>query len=234
MRHYRKKLLDVGCGPGTINNIGYYEKVKDSFLVYGVDFIEKNIKLIKERFPQGSFFCARAERTPFPDSYFDAVLARHVLEHVDNPQKVLSEIHRVSKKGALVTIAVPEERLERFLSQLVPHYIEKGHHHQRIFTEKHLKDLLGKNGFHIKKVSKEKWPMFLILFILGVLSRFAGGIRMEEQTGVFTIKEVNYLDKKNFYFFYILLYRLMDFLNSSLSVLNNVIPFEIEVVAQKK
>jgi SAM-dependent methyltransferase len=36
------------------------------------------------------------ENIPFPDKHFGAVFASHVLEHVCDPHKALSELHRVS------------------------------------------------------------------------------------------------------------------------------------------
>lgn len=39
------------------------------------------------------------ERLPFKDKTFDFVICAHLLEHVENPDKALSEIIRVAKKG---------------------------------------------------------------------------------------------------------------------------------------
>ena len=44
---------------------------------------------------------------PFEDSSFDEIIADNVLEHLDNPLKVMEEIHRISKNDAKVVIAVP-------------------------------------------------------------------------------------------------------------------------------
>jgi SAM-dependent methyltransferase len=44
---------------------------------------------------------------PFPDSYFDRVLAIDIIEHLDNPKLVFEEIHRVLKKSGEVEIQVP-------------------------------------------------------------------------------------------------------------------------------
>ena len=44
---------------------------------------------------------------PFKDSHFDEVYASHVLEHVKDLFRVMKEIHRISKPGAIVKIIVP-------------------------------------------------------------------------------------------------------------------------------
>ncbi|MEP6675445.1 MAG: methyltransferase domain-containing protein [Ferruginibacter sp.] len=45
------------------------------------------------------FINADGERLPFADKEFDYVICCHVLEHVEDPVKFLSEIFRVGKKG---------------------------------------------------------------------------------------------------------------------------------------
>ncbi|GAB4486982.1 MAG: class I SAM-dependent methyltransferase [Thermodesulfovibrionales bacterium] len=43
----------------------------------------------------------------FPDSYFDAIVCNHVLEHVPDDAKGLSELYRVLKEGGWASIQVP-------------------------------------------------------------------------------------------------------------------------------
>lgn len=44
---------------------------------------------------------------PFEDNRFDAVLCNHVLEHVDDSHKAMTEIHRVLKPGSWAVMQVP-------------------------------------------------------------------------------------------------------------------------------
>ena len=46
-------------------------------------------------------------RLPFKDAVFDAVISEAVLEHVQDPNRVVSEMHRVLKPGGVVCAAVP-------------------------------------------------------------------------------------------------------------------------------
>lgn len=44
---------------------------------------------------------------PQPDGYFDAVLANHVLEHVERDDRALAEVRRVLRPGGLALLQVP-------------------------------------------------------------------------------------------------------------------------------
>lgn len=44
---------------------------------------------------------------PFRDGSFSAILARDVLEHVENPVETLRELHRVLASGGQLTVRVP-------------------------------------------------------------------------------------------------------------------------------
>lgn len=46
---------------------------------------------------------------PFADNSYDVLLCNHVLEHIDDEQKALSEIHRVLKPGGWAILQVPIE-----------------------------------------------------------------------------------------------------------------------------
>ncbi len=50
---------------------------------------------------------ADAHFMPFPDESFDGIVIQAVLEHVVNPSKVVSEIHRVLKTDGLVYSEIP-------------------------------------------------------------------------------------------------------------------------------
>lgn len=228
-----KRLLDIGCGPGAIFSIGYYKKFRDT-QVYGIDNLKKNIRRVKRRFPAGIFRYSPAEKLPFPDNYFDYILARHVLEHVDDVDKTLGEIKRVTKKGAIIMLAVPHSRMENVLKKLDSHYLGEGHHHKRMFNQNSIVSLLRKYGFQINRVSKEKWPLFVYTTLLMFISKLTKNVEMEEQTGAFRVGKFRYLQAKSIYPLLDTAFAALSTLNTAFPVLNKFIPFEIEVVAKKK
>src|SRR5271165_4643317 len=57
--------------------------------------------------PEG-FVQADAAHLPFPDRCFDAVIANHSLEHVENFHGVLAEMGRIVRPDGSVYVAVPD------------------------------------------------------------------------------------------------------------------------------
>jgi len=109
-------LLDLGCGPGNL-----LEKLEGGRLV-GLDLSDYLLGQAKERLknkPHVELVKGYGEDLLFPDNTFSRVVCSEVLEHVKDPKKVISEIHRVAKPGARVVITVPNESLINFTKRVV-------------------------------------------------------------------------------------------------------------------
>ena len=48
---------------------------------------------------------------PFENEKFDALTFENVLEHIQNPNKIIKEIYRVMKPDANILISVPESKV---------------------------------------------------------------------------------------------------------------------------
>jgi ubiquinone/menaquinone biosynthesis C-methylase UbiE len=95
------KILDVGCGGGTLlrHLYDFGVKPKDCF---GADVLEDTLRGAKELSPNAGFFAASAARLPIVDETFDLVFQSMVFTSVLNPKikrVIASEILRVLKKG---------------------------------------------------------------------------------------------------------------------------------------
>jgi len=227
-----KKLLDVGCGSGGYINLSYYKKLEQEYKIYGIDFLKKNIRSIEKRYPQGSFKLGDVHVIPFPDKSFDAVLARHVLEHVYDIKKTIKEIKRICKKNAEVFIAIPHPRFEHVMMHIVPHYMKKRHHHERIFNRDEFIKMLAREGFRIEKITNDKWPIFVLDLFFGLLARISKKVKMQEQTGIFIVGENDYTQKNKLDFLYRYFYLLINVFNNLFPFMNRIIPFEIKLQAK--
>lgn len=131
--HFSGRLLDIGCGEKP-----YKDLFKNVNEYQGIDF--ENFSANKDFYGENPdyFFVNNYLETlalPFPDESFDHCVSFQVMEHHKNPQKLVSEIIRITKPGGYLLLTVP------FLGGIH----EEPHDYQR-FTKYGLKELFkGKN-----------------------------------------------------------------------------------------
>jgi GT2 family glycosyltransferase len=100
--HLDGKVLDLGCGGKKIDPrvIGVDIRPNGD---YGVGY--------NALIPSGGeVACDVVELKPFADKSVDAILAKHLFEHLINPVKALKEWGRVLKDGGRLVIIVPDWR----------------------------------------------------------------------------------------------------------------------------
>ena len=95
------RVLDVGCGVGQV----VARVTEAGFEAYGVDVSEPNIERAKKFCPKCQLYDGK--KLPFQDRFFATVGALNVLEHVDEPEKFISEIVRVTEQGGKIVISSP-------------------------------------------------------------------------------------------------------------------------------
>jgi len=101
------KLLDVGCGDGVAL---YLLRDIPNLRLFGTDSSEKALRTAKEKVPDGEFEMSDTSSLPYKDESFDVVISSDVIEHVEDPEKMLTEIKRVAKKEAYIIVGTPIRR----------------------------------------------------------------------------------------------------------------------------
>lgn len=100
-----QNILDTGCGEGfTLQKL--HEKRIGKHLE-GIDFSEQAIAIGKKQFPSLALKTGSIYKLPYKPNTFDLVTCMEVLEHLENPEKGLQEIIRVSRRYVL--FSVPHE-----------------------------------------------------------------------------------------------------------------------------
>lgn len=103
------EILEVGCGVGAQSEIllRRFPEIK----IQGIDLSQKQLDVAKENLSKNPLAQNRIEHTlmnaqkmSFESNTFDGAFLCWVLEHVPNPEKVLSEVRRVLRPGSKVYI----------------------------------------------------------------------------------------------------------------------------------
>jgi len=129
-KHF-KKVVSIDSNPGSLK-IGENKA------------LEKNIKNIQ-------FLLMDAHRLKFPDKLFDVVTCRAAIHHFDNPDEVLSEIHRVLKTdGFFVIMDFCFSETTRNL--IAPLAMVRENDFKKYYTFHEWCDLIENNGFLIDTI----------------------------------------------------------------------------------
>ena len=96
------RLLDAGCG----RYMKFCKELSDTARVVGID-LDSVLETDNQRAPFG--IRGDLSRLPFPSNYFDIVISRSVVEHLEDPPRVFREFCRVLRPGGKVVIVTPNK-----------------------------------------------------------------------------------------------------------------------------
>ena len=174
-----KKILDLGCSTGDLTAF-FLNKSKE---VYGVDIDKILIAKAKKKYDKIHFYCAKGEKIPFKNNFFDIVVMGDVLEHVSDEKKTLEEVYRVLNPNGALILSVPHKGLFRFIDSFNMKFyfpklykLWKGKNYNpnvyqiqpwhRHYSLNDLKNLFGKK-FKIKKMHRGGFIIFPLAWLLG-------------------------------------------------------------------
>lgn len=126
-------LLDIGCGSG----VQIREVVKNSCqLCIGMELNRNALIFAKNKsIPNTEYLLADAQYLPIRETAIDKIICAELIEHLPDPDKLLSEVDRVLKEGGEIVITTPNERSIWGAYELLWDYFGRG----RNYTETHLK-----------------------------------------------------------------------------------------------
>ncbi len=110
------RILEVGCGGGA--NIVTLKRVFPNLEYYAFDISRKAIETVQLNDDKISYSICDAENFCFKENSFDFIFFFNVLEHISNPNLLLSELTRVLKPNSIVHFFVPIENQKGTLFSL--------------------------------------------------------------------------------------------------------------------
>lgn len=173
-------LFDLGAGWGhfmlAAKEMGYQ--------VYGIEISEQPYLYSKNdlQLPVDhiDFFEMKEDRK------FDVVTLWDVLEHIDEADKFVEKISRVTKKNGVLVLQVPQID-SYFAKKHRDNWKMMGLDHVNYFGRDTITTLLEKHGFKIEKIkSSFELKLFIMYTILPLLKRFIGSSKAK------TTQEANY------------------------------------------
>ena len=154
--HLSGTVLDVGCGIGDM--------VRHRPLTVGVDVNPKAVSFCQRQGLRVQLM--QPDRLPFADGEFDGAVLDNVLEHLERPEPLLAEVHRVLRAAGTFVAGVPGEC-----------GFESDSDHKRHYSEDALIHALRSAGFQPSRIFHQPFRSrildrhFLYYAIYGVFQR---------------------------------------------------------------
>jgi len=156
-----RNILDVGCGIA----LDYEQYLEDGLKIdyHGIDITPVFLKHAKEKFPNLDVRFASVENIPYSDRAFEVVSCRHLLEHLENPARAISEMTRISSKFVIIAWFIPPVQAEKNNIELM-NFGETGKtFYQNTYCYKYLDPILKSNALFLQErvlvLLDEIWTM---------------------------------------------------------------------------
>jgi SAM-dependent methyltransferase len=163
-----RRVLDLGCGPGT-DTLDLAALVAPDGEVCGLDHDAQMIALADERAAAAGLSGRVVHRQgdaaalPWADARFDAVKSERVFQHLLEPDRAFAEVLRVTRPGGWIVIMdgdwaamtvdaddwEVERKLVRFHAERMIHNPYSGRRLHRLFT-----------AAGLEEIALEVWPVF--------------------------------------------------------------------------
>jgi len=147
--HLKKKknlrLLEIGSGSGEL---AYYLK-KMGHQVTCSDISKKSLNVIRKKYRLPIIY-GSIDRAKLPANYFDGIIMRHVLEHIEDPVSCIKILHATLKDKGKIYLTTPnyESWARKFAAKKWNWCLPN---HRYFWTAASLALFLRQNGFKIFK-----------------------------------------------------------------------------------
>lgn len=148
------KLLELGCGLGDLLGL-----LQDDFDSIGIDLIDYSIQKTRENAPRAQAYQMSADDlSMFDRGVFSAVVALHLVEHLQNPADVIRQVSELLMPGGIFLFATPH-----------PEYA------LRRFKDRE-NDAIGKDKTHINVHVPAQWRLWCEANNLTMIAHFGDGL----------------------------------------------------------
>ena len=154
-------LLDLGCGTGSL--LAALATRRESVRLTGADALVDGLRYARQRLTNVELLQLDARRLPFRDE-FDVVGAFDVLEHLDDDQDVLRQMHAALRPGGGILVTVPQH-------QWLWSRADDFAHHRRRYARRDLVQRVERAGFIVLRTTSFTTLMLPVMAASRVLDR---------------------------------------------------------------
>lgn len=145
------KLLDIGCGNGSLSN--FFANL--GYDVTGIEDSKSGVSLAKQNFPNCKFIHSSVYDLPYQDleNQFDIVLSTEVIEHLLYPRELIKASKRCLKPNGKLILTTPYHGYLKNLVLALTGNMDKHFTvlwdggHIKFFSSKTLGSLITEEGF---------------------------------------------------------------------------------------
>lgn len=98
------KVLEIGCGMGA--TLGHIKNRYPNAEVYGIELSDMVVHMAKQYLPTIERGDIENMFLGYPENFFDYLILGDVLEHLNNPQKVLKELQKYLKPSGFILASI--------------------------------------------------------------------------------------------------------------------------------
>lgn len=140
-----KRVLDAGCGVAYGSRILGEAGARE---VVGIDTASDVLDAVRGDAPANvELVHGDITELPFPDGSFDVVVCFEVIEHVDDPERIVDELARVLSDDGVLAISTPNRRV----------FPAGNPHHRHELVPAELDELLATRFSIVRLVRQHDW-----------------------------------------------------------------------------
>jgi SAM-dependent methyltransferase len=143
------RLLDIGFGAGSLMEAA----ARAGWTTLGVEVSPPAIEHVGRL--GFEVFCGELQEAHYPDRYFDVVTASEILEHVDAPRALVSEIARILRPGGLFWATTPHGKGVSAKALGLKWSVISPPEHLQLFSVRSMKRVLLEAGFSKVRIATQ-------------------------------------------------------------------------------
>lgn len=165
--HSHDVVVDIGCGDGR--NSLFCANRGARVIAFDIDpHAVQTTRARLQKEAKGSFEVqvSHADSLPLPDGIASRILCTEVLEHVDDPDRVLSELFRIGQPGALYLLTAPDPQVEHLQKRIAPPLYFQKPNHVRIIERPDFVAMAERAGLIVEERTQHGfyWSIWWTLF----------------------------------------------------------------------